>query len=71
VSSMSAIDEVQETSSRKRKLEDDDSNREEAKRKQLKAESEVDQPQLLDLAEEILMEILMKLDGESLHNLGL
>jgi hypothetical protein len=68
---MSAIDEVHETSSRKRKLEDDDSNREEAKRKQLKAESEVDQPQLLDLAEEILMEILMKLDGESLHNLGL
>jgi hypothetical protein len=68
---MSTIDEVHETSSRKRKLEDDELNREEAKRKQLKAEFEADQPQLLDLAEEILMEILMKLDGESLHNLGL
>lgn len=67
---MLEIDEKLEASSRKRKFEDDDSENSNEKRKQLKAEIEI-QPQLLEFADEVLMEILGKLDGESLHNLGL
>ena len=67
---MLETDEKLEASSRKRKFEDDDSENSNEKRKQSKAEIELS-PQLLDLADEVLLEILGKLDGESLHNLGL
>jgi hypothetical protein len=64
------VAEAVEVTSRKRKLEDDELQEEnESKRKQVK-EPEIE-IELLDLAEEILMEILNKLDGESLHTLGL
>lgn len=60
---MSANDPVAETSNRKRKFEDEDSS---IKRKIAKSESF----DLLRLADEVLLEILVKLDGESLHALG-
>lgn len=65
---MSTTEEMQEEVSRKRKFENEESSGEEneTKRKLLALE-----PQLLDLADEILVEILLKLDGESLHNLAL
>lgn len=65
---MSTSEEMQEEVSRKRKFENEESSGEEneTKRKLLALE-----PQLLDLADEILVEILLKLDGESLHNLAL
>lgn len=70
---MSAENGAPETLSRKRKFENDDASEYEAKRKQLEQQDAElsDQPELLDLADEVLMEILIKLDGESLHNLGL
>lgn len=65
---MSAIEEIVESASRKRKLENDEKEEENlSKRKLVANEPEI---HLLDLAEEILMEILSKLDGESLHTLG-
>lgn len=66
---MSASDNILESVSRKRKFENDESEEEnDAKRKLVAVEPE---SELLDLADEVLMEILIKLDGESLHNLGL
>lgn len=66
---MSASDDLQENVSRKRKFENDESEEEnDSKRKLVALEPE---PELLDLADEVLMEILIKLDGESLHALGL
>lgn len=68
---MSEIQEAAENISRKRKYEvesDDSDDEKKAKRKLITQEPE---PDLLDLADEVLMEILIKLDGESLHNLGL
>lgn len=60
------MSEGEETISRKRKFEDEGTSSENAKRK-LVIE---DQIGFLDLADEILMEILIKLDGESLHSLS-
>jgi hypothetical protein len=69
---MSSENGILEVSSRKRKFENDDAFEEsESKRKQLEEATQQEQPELLDLADEVLMEILIKLDGESLHNLGL
>lgn len=69
---MSADDGTFEKSSRKRKFDSDEAEENEAKRKQLNEQESFEElPELLDLADEVLMEILIKLDGESLHNLGL
>lgn len=67
---MSTVEDAAEAASRKRKFDsDEDSERNGPKRKLV--EQETDEPDLLDLlADEVLMEILTKLDGESLHNLG-
>lgn len=68
---MSAVDDVLEIVSRKRKFENDESEEEnDAKRKLVAVETERE-PELLDLVDEVLLEILIKLDGESLHTLGL
>lgn len=65
---MSTPEEIIENGSRKRKLENDELGEENlSKRKLVVKEPEI---HLLDLAEEILMEVLTKLDGESLHTLG-
>lgn len=64
---MSATDPPFESSNRKRKFEDEDSS-DDGKRKFAKSELPSD---LLRLADEVLLEILIKLDGESLHALGL
>lgn len=65
---MSAHGEIVESVTRKRKFENDEKEEENlSKRKLVLREPEI---HFLDLAEEILMEILMKLDGESLHTLG-
>lgn len=58
-----------ETSSRKRKFEKDEDSEENNSKRKLVARG--DEPELLELADEVLMEVLIKLDGESLHNLGL
>lgn len=65
---MAAFEEKAELSSRKRKFDDDDSTEENGAKRKLIVKLE---PELLDLSDEVLMEILIKLDGESLHNLGL
>lgn len=57
---------AEESSSRKRKLESDDETENGNKRKLFQQ----CEPELLDLADEVLMEVLIKLDGESLHNLA-
>lgn len=63
------IVEDMETISRKRKFDEEDSgNLENSRQKLQKIEPKVE---LLDLADELLMEILLKLDSESLHELGL
>lgn len=67
---MSTSEETPETTNRKRKIEDDESEENDRKRKLFAASQDLE-PELLDLADEVLMEILMKLDGESLHTLGL
>jgi hypothetical protein len=68
---MSANEEILESASRKRKFEDDEKEEENlSKRKLVAREPEIEEVHLLDLAEEILMEVLSKLDGESLHTLG-
>ena len=67
---MSAVQENTENAKRKRKLEDDEDNENKSKRKQFFATEPEIVPELLDLADEILMEILLKLDGESLHNVA-
>lgn len=64
---MSISEPPVESSNRKRKFEDEDSS-DEAKRKFAKSEWSSD---LLRLADEVLLEILVKLDGESLHALGM
>ena len=63
------LEEIPESVSRKRKLEDDESDEERESRAKLLALEPL--PQLLDLADEVLVEILLKLDGESIHNLAL
>lgn len=68
---MSISEEAPGTTSRKRKLEDDESEEENNRKRKFVDESEELEPGLLDLADEVLMEILTKLDGESLHTLGL
>lgn len=68
---MSALNDMLESVSRKRKFEHDESEEEnDAKRKLVAVETERE-PELLDLVDEVLLEILIKLDGESLHTLGL
>lgn len=58
-----------EIQKRKRKIEsDDETEKEEENYKKIHLSK---QPELLDLADELLMEIAMKLDGESLHNISL
>lgn len=66
---MSAAEETPEIASRKRKFENDDQTEENGAKRKLVVQ--VKEPELLDLADEVLLEILTKLDGESLHNLGL
>lgn len=57
-----------ELQNRKRKLdESENEEKEEVKRILLEC---FQKPGLLDLADEILMEIAYKLDGESLHNIS-
>lgn len=69
---MSAAGDAPEITSRKRKLEDDESGEEnEAKRKLVTPDdSQQSGIEIQDLVDEVLMEILLKLDGESLHALG-
>lgn len=64
---MSKTEAPVESFNRKRKFEDEDSS-DEGKRKFAKSELPSD---LLRLADEVLLEILVKLDGESLHALGM
>lgn len=64
---MSTTEPAFESVKRKRKFEDEDSS-DEGRRKFAKSEIPSD---LLRLADEVLLEILVKLDGESLHTLGL
>lgn len=65
---MSASEPSIENLNRKRKFEDEDSSEAEGKRKFAKSEVLSD---LLRLADEVLLEIFTKLDGESLHALGM
>lgn len=58
-----------EMQNRKRKLDGYESEENEAKR--ILIEDIESKPGLLDLADELLMEIASKLDGESLHNASL
>lgn len=69
------MSEAEETTTRKRKFEDDSLQENGSKRKLVvEEEPEPQTPEqqnwLLDFADEILMEILIKLDGESLHSLS-
>ncbi len=59
-----------EMQNRKRKLEDCETEEKEEEIKKF-IESSEEKPGLLDLADEIILVIMYKLDGESLHNLGL
>lgn len=62
-----------ELQNRKRKLdksENEEEEKEEVKKILLDVLDE-NSPGLLDLADEVLMEIAMKLDGDSLHNISL
>ncbi|KAG5670023.1 hypothetical protein PVAND_000310 [Polypedilum vanderplanki] len=62
------MSESKEVQNRKRKLENEyETEKEEEKVKRIL----YSKPELLDLADELLMEIAKKLDGESLHNLSL
>lgn len=62
------MSELRETQGRKRKLEnDDETEKEEEKFKRIL----FSKPELLDLADELLMAIAGRLDGESLYNLSL
>lgn len=65
---MSSVEEIPESVSRKRKFENEETEEENDSKKFQALEP---MPNLLDLADEVLVEILMKLDGESLHNLAL
>lgn len=60
--------DLEGTISRKRKIEDEENEENEAKRKTI---DEHQTTELMELADEILMEILKHLDGESLHKLSL
>lgn len=58
-----------EMQNRKRKL-DDSENEEEKEAKRILIENLEAQPNLLDLADELLMAIARRLDGESLYNIS-
>lgn len=58
-----------ELQNRKRKL-DDSENEEKEEAKRIFIESLEPKPELLDLADELLMEIAYRLDGESLFNIS-
>ncbi|KAL7025945.1 hypothetical protein ACKWTF_013717 [Chironomus riparius] len=64
-----------EGQNRKRKLEKDETEKEKEENilisKKIHFLDERKQPELLDLADELLIEIAIKLDGESLHNVSL
>lgn len=63
------MSESKEVQNRKRKLDKENSEeKEDVKRILISQQKSVE---LLDLADELLMEIAMKLDGESLHNVSL
>ena len=64
---MASSEILPDTASRKRKIENEESA-DEGIRKFLKTDPD---PLLLDLADEVLMEILVHLDSESLISLGL
>lgn len=69
---MLAAGDATEITSRKRKLKDDESGEENEAKRKLVAPDESEQSgiEIQDLVDEVLMEILLKLDGESLHALG-
>lgn len=59
-----------ESQNRKRKNEESETEKEENNAKRILL-AEFRKPELLDLADEILMEIATKLDGETLYNVSM